>query len=264
MLYWLVSHVLFRAVSTELTRQWVVLGLRPAKFVGVATSPYLMIQPTVAAFEYRLSDLPPQVHFVGALLPDPPTTFNPPAWWAELMHKDYPVILVTQGTIATNPRDLFTLTLVGVADEDVQVIAAGVTDMAALGVAPLPANARVESFLPFKPLLPHVDVYVTNGGYGGVQFALANGVPIVIGGTTGDKPEIAGRVIYSGVGVNLKTSTPRPEQVRSAVLEVLHNPVYGQRAQQIQTELAQYDTPLAAAALLERLAATGQPVVRSA
>ncbi len=32
---------------------------------------------------------------------------------------------------------------------------------------------RLTEFLPFTELLPLVDVMVTNGGYGGVQLALA-------------------------------------------------------------------------------------------
>ena len=32
---------------------------------------------------------------------------------------------------------------------------------------------------PWRALLPRVDVMVTNGGFGGVQFALANGAAIV-------------------------------------------------------------------------------------
>jgi UDP:flavonoid glycosyltransferase YjiC (YdhE family) len=206
----LVSNIIFHSVSDELARQRIGLGLAPAKFVRIATSPYLIIQPTVASFAYRLTDLPPQVHFVGALLPEAPTFFAPPEWWGELTPKRRPVVLATQGTIATNPRDLFAPTLAGLANEDVLVVAAGVRDVAALGLDAVPANARVERFIPFKPLLPHVDLYVTNGGYGGIHYALSNGVPIVIGGTTEDKPEVAARIVYSGVGVNLRTSTPSP------------------------------------------------------
>jgi UDP:flavonoid glycosyltransferase YjiC (YdhE family) len=118
----------------------------------------------------------------------------------------------------------------------------------------------VEAFVPFKPLLPYVDVYVTNGGFGGVQFALANGVPIVAGGTTEDKPEIANRIAYSGVGINLKTNKPTPEQVRTAVTTILTNPQYRHKAQNIQTELSHHDAPREAALLLEQLAATKQPI----
>jgi UDP:flavonoid glycosyltransferase YjiC (YdhE family) len=35
---------------------------------------------------------------------------------------------------------------------------------------------------------------VTNGGYGGVQMALAHAVPLVVAGAKEDKPEVAGRV----------------------------------------------------------------------
>jgi UDP:flavonoid glycosyltransferase YjiC (YdhE family) len=126
----------------------------------------------------------------------------------------------------------------------------------------LPANARIEPFIPFGMLLPHVDVMITNGGYGGVQFALAHGVPLVVAGMTEEKPEIAARVARSGAGINLKTKTPTPEQLRSAVRDVLTNPRYRQNAQRIQADYARHNAPEAAAVLLEQLAATGQPVLR--
>ena len=72
---------------------------------------------------------------------------------------------------------------------------------------------RLERFIPHDRLLPHVDVMVTNGGYGGVQQALANGVPLVVAGDSEDKPEVAARVHWSGTGVNLRTGRPSPAMV---------------------------------------------------
>ena len=47
-------------------------------------SPYLYLQPTVPSFEYPRSDLAPQVHFVGPLLPPVPGRPSTlPAWWDE-------------------------------------------------------------------------------------------------------------------------------------------------------------------------------------
>ena len=244
-----------------MARQCDLLGVRRRKFDGVMTSPYLFLEPTVPSFEYPRSDLPPVVHFIGALLPDAAAAFQPPAWWSEVEQKRRPVILITQGTVATDARDLVAPALKGLAHEDVLVIVAGVSDASMIGDQPLPANARVEAFVPFKQLMPHVDVYITNGGFGGVQFALANGVPIIAAGSTEDKPEIANRVAYSGVGVNLKTNVPSPDAVRAAVQQVLSNPSYRQRAQGIQTELAALDAPAQAVQLLEQLARTRQPVV---
>lgn len=259
-LSFLSANVIFKAVSDELIRQCDQVGVRRRKFDGVLVSPFLFLEPTVPSFEYPRSDLDPQVQFIGALLPDAPAAFTPPPWWESVVNKRRPVVLVTQGTVATNPQELIGPTLRGLAGDDALVIAAGVKDRRSLALDPLPENALVEAFVPFKPLLPHVDAYVTNGGFGGVQYALANGVPIVAGGATEDKPEIANRVAYSGVGINLKTSAPTPEQVRSAVMAVLNDPKYRSRAQRIQAELARHDAPREAALLLEQLAETRQPI----
>jgi UDP:flavonoid glycosyltransferase YjiC (YdhE family) len=260
-LSFLASNIIFKDVSAEMGRQCDLLGVRRRKFEGVMMSPYLFMEPTVPSFEYPRSDLPPVVHFIGALLPDTAASFTPPVWWSEVEQKSRPVVLVTQGTVATHALDLVAPTLKALAAEDVLVIVAGVKDASAIGIDPLPANVRIEAFVPFKQLMPHVDVYVTNGGFGGVQFALASGVPIVAAGTTEDKPEIANRVAYSGVGVNLKTSAPSPETVRAAVKSVLSDAGYRHRAQRIQAELATHDAPAQAVRLLEQLAETRQPVV---
>lgn len=263
LLYWLASNVIFKAVSDEFARQCKSVGAIPRKFSGVPVSPYLFLQPTVPAFEYPRRELPPQVHYIGALLPDAPTDFTPPAWWDEVIHKHRPVVLVTQGTVATDARELIAPTLRALADEEVTVIAAGVKERSALGFDALPANVHVEAFIPFKPLLPHIDVYLTNGGYGGVMTALAQGVPVIAGGMTEDKPEVGNRVAYSGVGVNLKTATPTPTQIGAAVKQVLADRRYRQNAQHLQSELNRYHAPTLAAELLEQLAMTKQAVPRT-
>ena len=52
---------------------------------------------------------------------------------------------------------------------------------------PLPANARVAGLLPYDQLMPRLSAFVTNGGYGGLNAALAHGVPVVVAGDTEDK-----------------------------------------------------------------------------
>lgn len=127
---------------------------------------------------------------------------------------------------------------------------------------PLPDNARGASFIPFNELMPHVSAMVTNGGYGGVTIALSNGVPLVCAGTTEDKPEVGNRVAFATVGINLKTSSPSPDEVRAAVVRVLGNPAYREQAQRLREEYAAHDGPTEAANLLERLVETKQPVLR--
>jgi UDP:flavonoid glycosyltransferase YjiC (YdhE family) len=262
LLAYLAPNVVFREASQELARQCADIGVAPRKFEGVVLSPNLFLQPTVEAFEYPRSDLPPQIHFIGALLLDRPAGFVPPSWWDDLAATQRPVILVTQGTVATSPSELVTPTISGLLDDDVLVVAVGVRDPAELGLATLAPNVQVERFIPFAPLMPFVDVYVTNGGFGGVQYALSHGVPIVVAGTTEDKPEIGNRVAYAGAGINLRTSNPTPQRVADAVRTVLRDPRYRAGAKAIQAELSRHNAPAEAVTLLERLADTKAPVLR--
>jgi UDP:flavonoid glycosyltransferase YjiC (YdhE family) len=258
----LASRVIFKSVSDELGAQRRSLGLASQRFAGVLLSPYLLLEPSVPTFEYPRTDLPRQAHFIGALLPDALPGFRPPAWWDEVVQHQRPVVLVTQGTVATDSADLIRPTLAGLAHEDVLVIAAGVTNPAQLGLESIPVNARVEAYVPFKQLMPHVDLFITNGGFGGVMHALANGVPIIASGITEDKPEVANRVAYSGAGLNLRTSQPTPAQVRASVQQVLGDTRYQAVARRIADDLAQHNAPLEGTRLLEQLAATRQPVYR--
>jgi UDP:flavonoid glycosyltransferase YjiC (YdhE family) len=104
---------------------------------------------------------------------------------------------------------------------------------------------------------------VTNGGYNGVQAALAFGIPMVVAGQTEEKPEICARVEWAGVGINLKTKMPTPTQIKNAVKKILASPHYRQKAKLFQADIARYDAPIRAAKLLEQLAATKQPVFGS-
>jgi MGT family glycosyltransferase len=265
-LNWLFANLLFRDVAVYYTSMRRQIGLPPSPIgpLDAVLSPFLYLQGTTPAFEYPHSDLPPQVHFIGPFLPDQPADFTPPLWWEELLIAGRPVVHVTQGTIATEAGALIAPTIQALAEEDVLVIVTtGGKPIETVGLDRLPANVRLERFIPHAALLPHVDVMVTNGGYGGTQVALANGVPLVAAGTTEEKPEVCARIAWAGAGINLKTNTPTAAQVRAAVKTILSDPSYRHNAQRIKADFAQYDPAKEAVHLLERLAVTRQPVVRT-
>ncbi|MET1028858.1 MAG: nucleotide disphospho-sugar-binding domain-containing protein, partial [Dongiaceae bacterium] len=167
------------------------------------------LQLTVPSFELPC-DLPPSVHFVGTP-PIIPNQVALPAWAHEL-DGSRKVVLVTQGTVATNFDHLVGPALAALADEtDLLMIAtAGGRPVDAIP-GPIPANARLASYLPFESVLPKVDAFVTNGGYGSVNQALSFGIPLVTAGLTEDKADVNVRVGWSGVGINLATNAPRPQ-----------------------------------------------------
>lgn len=260
LLYKLVDRMIFRDVqrhydAAAARHGWPIFPFRPA------ASPYLYLQPSLPSFEYPRRDLPPQVHFIGPLLPEPPRTRRSlPAWWDDVIDPAKTVVLVTQGTIATDAGQLLVPSLQALAGEDVLVVATtGGPSAAQLGLS-VPANARVEAFVPFTELMPHVDILLTNGGYGGVSIALAHGVPVICAGTSEDKPEVCNRVAWSGLGINLKTATPTVAQIRDAVRRMRSDSRYRQRAQALQAEAARHDAPAEAARLLVQLAQSKRPI----
>ena len=224
-------------------------GPTPPQLFGV--SDYLYIQLSPRGFDYPRSDLPAHIHFVGAPVPAAPADFDPPAWWPRLS-AGKPVVLVTQGTIATELGNLLAPSLKALGGEDVFVVATtGGADPAVLGDPP--ANAVIERFVPYSALLSHVDVVVSNGGFGTVQLAIAHGVPLVVAGTTEDKREVTAHVGWSGVGVNLRTDRPTPKAIAAAVERVLREPMFRERARALQAETEGTDAARVAADLLEEL-----------
>jgi MGT family glycosyltransferase len=194
-------------------------------------------QFTVSEFEYPRSDAPSTLHFTGPIVASGSVPPRPP-WWPDL-DGSRPVIHVTQGTIANLDYDqLIKPALEGLAGEDLLVaVATGGRPLDTL--PPLPANARAAEFLPYDELLPKTAVYVTNGGYGGVQYALRFGVPLVAAaGSHEDKPEVMARIAWSGVGRRIGTEAPSPAAIRRAVRTVLGDHRYRAAAQRIAERMA--------------------------
>jgi MGT family glycosyltransferase len=208
----------------------------PGSLLDWATRADAIVQFTVPAFEYPRSDAPATLHFAGPLCPTGSQAALPD-WWADL-DGPRPVVHVTQGTVANvDYRQVIAPTLEALVNEDVLVVVS--TGGRPLETLPaLPQNVRAATFLPYDELLPRTAVFVTNGGYGGVQYALRYGVPIVATGGKEDKPEVGARVAWSGVGRRLRTERPTPRALRRDVLAVLGQPQYRQASRRIAADMA--------------------------
>lgn len=254
----LVGRLVFADVNRYANRVRAKLDLPPADYPFMESARHLsslLLQATGASFEYPRSDYPPSLRFIGPLLHRPTEGFEPPVWWGDL-GSGRPVVHVTQGTIATDHRQLMLPTIQALAEEDVLVVAttAG-RPVEEFPLRPLPDNVRMEQFVPYHELLPRVDVIVTNAGYGGVQFALAHGVPLVAAGRTEDKAEVSARIEWAGLGITFKTESPSPGSLRRAVRTILADPGFKKRAERVRSDFAIHDAPAEAAHHLEELIA---------
>jgi UDP:flavonoid glycosyltransferase YjiC (YdhE family) len=246
-----------RAVDARLRE----IGVRPLDaniFDSLTNLPDAYLQLTTPSFEFPREDLPETVHFVGPL-PIVPNQAPIPSWAHEL-DGSRKVVLVTQGSVANYDfTELVRPTMEALADEEdvlVIVTCGGRPTEAIPGL--IPANARLADYLPFEWLLPKVDVFVTNGGYGSVNQALSHGIPLVTAGLTEDKADVNARVSWSGVGIDLQTHRPSPTALREAVRAVLDAPIYRSRATEIAREMQGIDTR---ARLLEIIAEVTAPAM---
>ncbi|GBP99642.1 glycosyl transferase [Streptomyces spongiicola] len=219
---------------------------------NIARPPALYLLGTVPSFEFPRGDLLPGTHFVGPLLGLPPEDFDPPAWWEDL-HGGRPVVLITQGTTANDVEGMLVPAVRALADQDVLFVVTTGTDLDVDRLRPLPDNVRLERFIPYHHLLPHVDVMVTNGGYNGVNAALAQGVPLVVVPGSEEKPDVAARVKWAGAGVVLERPVSRAG-LRDAVATVLHDGGHRRRARALAREHQGCDAPRRAADLIESMA----------
>ena len=235
-----VDGLVFRDVTTHANRVRQKLDLPPygRLFRDFLKHVDKVLITSVPGFDYERSDMLGNHQFIGPYIPKPDPNWEEPGWWGDL-ERAHRVVLVNQGTIANDIQDLIVPTLLALKDEpDTLVVAVPVKE----ANPNLPANARVAPFIPFGNLMPHVDVVVTNGGYGGANIALGYGKPIVIGGATEDKMEVAQRVTVSGTGINLRTMKPTPVQITAAVHEVMTNSKYKQNALRLKEEIESYDS----------------------
>jgi UDP:flavonoid glycosyltransferase YjiC (YdhE family) len=219
------------------------LGLPPLPWVHTGMSRSLTLVATFPQLEYP-RDWPGWVRVVGPLMWEPPggAVVEPPPG-------DGPIVLVAPSTSQDPSGTLVRAALEGLADEPVRVIAIGEPGDA-------PANAILVPWISYARMMPRCDLVVTHGGHGTLVRALASGCPVVVCPAGGDMAENAARVDWAGVGVRLAPRFCTPWGVRLAVRRALARPSLRERA----TELAQWafanPGPVAAAAQLERWAAT--------
>jgi UDP:flavonoid glycosyltransferase YjiC (YdhE family) len=235
---WVTHRLLFGDVQADLNSALAAVDT-PSSPVFLTDWPVLadrLLQFTVPSLEYPRRDLPATVMFTGPVMSAAPRRQKLP--W-DLARESRVVVHVTQGT--WDNEDLGALlqpTLDALADrDDLLVVATTGRPGRTTLPGPTPPNAHVTDYLPYEQLLPHVDVMITNGGYGGVHHALSHAVPLILAGGTADKPEVAARVAHAGVGFSLGNPRPSRSAIAEAVDEVLGVDSYRTAAHRLSREI---------------------------
>ncbi len=214
----------------------------------------LVLQSGTPGFEYYRSDLGRNIRFVGAMLPYQKPGVGKP-WFDERMNTYKRIIVVTQGTVERDINKLLVPTLEAMKGTDTLVIATtGGNGTAELRSRFSAKNLIIEDFIPFADIMPYADIYITNGGYGGVMLGIENNLPLIVAGVHEGKNEINARIGYFKLGINLGTEKPRPAQIRQAVDMIFIDGTYRDNVEKLAKEFSEYDTyPLCAAHIADAL-----------
>jgi UDP:flavonoid glycosyltransferase YjiC (YdhE family) len=143
---------------------------------------------SIPSLEYPRSDLPKSLKFVGTIPAVGLCDENDlPSWWNVVLKHEKPLVVATQGSTALNPQDLILPAIEALGDMDVLIVATLENAGPLSSQSATLSNVKFAGFVPFHQLFKHADVVISNGGYGTVNQALYQGVPMVLAGTTQDK-----------------------------------------------------------------------------
>ncbi len=253
---WMVTKLIFAKTHAYINSIRTQLDLPPMSHFFIINNIFLsdlFIKFNTPAFEFRWKDLPPQIRFVGPAIPA--QSISRDYAWAPLLQSSNPIIFITQGSVNIKDNNKLIIPALKALQHSgaVIIVATGSTSTEELSAQFASDTVFIEKYIPYEYILPHCQLMITNGGFGGVITALYHGVPLVVAGDTEDKPEIAARIEYCKVGINLGTGHPSPKRIRKAVDTILNNPIYKTNAMNIRDDFRKHDAPKETTRLIEEL-----------
>ncbi len=243
-LRFLTDKVLFKKPHALIERQYRNAGMsRHGKnlFDVQIDKATLFLQSGTPGFEYKRMHMSSHIHFIGPLLPYKNKAPQPLSF-EDKLRRYGKVLLVTQGTFEGDVNKLIVPAIEAFKNSNYLVV----VTTAGWHTNRLRERYKefdhivIEDYIPFDQVMPFADVFISNGGYGGVMLSINNKLPMVVAGIHEGKNEICARVGYFKMGINLRTEHPKPETIRKAVKEILDNPVYQKNVEHLSVEFSRY------------------------
>jgi UDP:flavonoid glycosyltransferase YjiC (YdhE family) len=126
----------------------------------------------------------------------------------------------------------------------------------------LALNMTGAEFLPQTSVLPHVDLVITHGGNNTVTECVWFGKPMVVLPIFWDQHDNAQRVDETGFGIRLPTYALEDGELTGAIDGLLADEAVRERVPAASARVRRRPGTVFAADLIERLASTGEPVLR--
>jgi UDP:flavonoid glycosyltransferase YjiC (YdhE family) len=125
-------------------------------------------------------------------------------------------------------------------------------------------NMTGAAFLPQPSILPQVDLVITHGGNNTVTECFHNGKPMIVLPLFWDQVDNAQRVDELGLGVRLPAYDFEDLELTGAIDRLLDDDALATRLATMSARIKASPGTTKAAALIERVATTGEPLTREA
>ncbi|MEU4253854.1 glycosyltransferase [Amycolatopsis sp. NPDC026612] len=182
-----------------------------------------------------------------------------PVGWSEpgdlplgVLDKRRPLVYLTLGT-AMGHAGVLTEAIAGLAGLDVDVLVATGPSLPEDALGEVPANVRLEAWVPQAALLPHVDLVVHHGGSGTTLGAFGAALPQLLLPQGADQFSNADAVLAAGVGDRLLGPEVTADAVASKARHLLTDTSVRDAARTLAAEVAAMPSPADVATQLPAL-----------
>lgn len=170
-----------------------------------------------------------------------------------VLDKRRPLVYLTLGT-AMGHAGVLTEAIAGLSGLDVDVLVATGPSLPENALGEVPANVRLEAWVPQAALLPHVDLVVHHGGSGTTLGAFGAALPQLLLPQGADQFTNADAVLAAGVGDRLLGSEVTAEAVAEKARHLLTDSSVRDAARALADEVAAMPSPAEVAAQLPSFA----------
>jgi MGT family glycosyltransferase len=225
-------------------------------------SPWLVMYYMTEAIEYPRPSLGRQVHYLGPSNDLRRGDQEIPFPWEWL--DDRPLVLLSFGTIFINQPAFYRRAVAASRGQPWQLVIRVGPGFDRSSMTDAPENVLFVTEQPLLRLLDRASAMISHAGVNSCVEALERGVPVVLAPVAVDQRDAAERVVRAGAGLRIDRRRADAGTIRSSVRRVLHDPSFRRHAERVAADFAKCNAPLTGAHLVERLAETGQPVLRPA
>ncbi len=242
------SEKMLDGIVDAVAELWSAEGLAVPSDAGLYAHLYLHRFPTVfgsvpSSVNVRLVR---PVGFDGSATAEKPS-------WLDSFGSAGPAVYLTLGTVVSSP-DQWREILAAVAASEVDVIATtGAQDPADIG--PVPANVRVERYVPQSFILGRVAAVISHGGAGTLLAGASQGLPQICIPMGADQWENADALAGTGASITLEEDQRDAADIAEALERLLGGDEFATAAHAVAAEIATMAHPDEYVTVCESLAA---------